>query len=276
MALRRQHRRKAGDDLVPISGDHVAAALEWKKLSVNGAAKTLGVRQQTLDTIVRGRTRRCYQSLREELGRLVDVPAAWLGAEVQLLPSLESWWADRQADRIFLTQLYGPTAWEPWIPPPRHQLAAQALGSSIIQAWKRDLEKDSKEAAAALARLADGKWKDRPWDRVMMHVTQILTADWWRRALLEPLPLIIVAGPVGLSDGERSAFKEGIDAQNERRWAEGWDAADKFAAHAAAAWTVVLAPWLTGDQGADYSALVGALIGAAGMGPQLVGSTTIS
>jgi hypothetical protein len=276
MAPRRQHRRKAGDDLVPISGEHVAAALESKNLSVNRAATTVGVRQQTLDTIVRGRTKRCYQSLREKLGKLVDVPAAWLGAEVQLLPSLQSWWADRQADRTFLTQLYGPMVWEPWIPPPRHQLAAQALGSSIIQAWKRDLEKDNREAAAALALLADGKWKDRPWDRVMMHVTQILTADWWRRALLEPLPFVIVAGPVGLSDGERSAFKEGIDAQNERRWAEGWDAADKFAAPAAAAWTVALAPWFAGDQKANYTALVGALIGAAGIGPHLRRSTTIT
>jgi hypothetical protein len=276
VALRRQHRRKADEELVPISGEHIAAALESKNFSVNRAATSVGIRQQTLDTIVRGRTRRCYQSLREKLGRLVDVPAEWLGAEIQLLPSLESWWADRQADRIFLVQLHGPMVWEPLIPPPRHQLAAQALCSSITQAWKRDLEKGDKEAATALKRLADGKWKDRPWDRVMMQVAQILTADWWRRALLEPLPLIIVAGPVGLSDGERSAFKEGIDAQNERRWAEGWEAAGQFAAHAAAAWTVALTPWLTGDQRANYSGLVGALLGAAGMGPHLVGSTTIT
>ena len=277
MALRRQHRRKTGDDLVPISGGHVAAALEWKKLSVNAAAtRYLGVRQQTLDTIVRGRTGRCYRSLREKLATLLDVPPAWLGAEIPLLPSLESWWADRQADRIFLVQLHGPIVWEPWIPPPRHQLAARALGASIIQAWKRDLEKDNEEAAAALARLADGKWKDRPWDRVMMQVTQILTADWWRRALLVPPPFIMMFGPGALSDGERSALHEGIHAQNERRWAEGWDAGDQFAAHAAAAWTVALGPWLTGDQRANYSALVGALLGAASMGPHLVGSTTIT
>ena len=273
MTPRRAHRRKAGEDLVPISGAHVAAALERKGLSVNRAAATLEVRQQTLDTIVRNRTRRCYRSLRDRLGALVDVPGEWLGAESQLLPSLASWWADRQADRIFLAQL-GPIVWEPWIPPPRHQLAAQALGASITQAWKRDIQKENKDAVSALAQLAEGKWKDRPWDRLMMHVTQLLTADWWRRALLEPSPFIITFDPPGLSEAEQSALSEGIAAQNQRRWAEGWEAADRFAAHAGAAWTVVLGPWLSGDQRVNYAALVGALMGAAGMGPHLVESTT--
>ena len=272
MAPRRQHRRKAGEDLVAISGEHVAAALESKKLSVNGAAKTLGVRQQTLDTIVRGRTRRCYQSLREKLGALVDVPGEWLGAETQLLPSLASWWPDRQADRMFLTQIYGPIVWEPWIPPPRHQLAAHALGTSIIQAWKRDIEKDNKDATAALVRFADGQWKDRPWERVMMNVTQLLTADWWRRGLLEPTPFIFMFGPSGLNEGQWSALNEGITAQNQRRWAEGWEAGDKFAVHAAAAWTVVLAPWFAEDRSASYSNLVATLMGAAAMGPRLTGA----
>jgi len=41
--------------LVAIDGARVRAAIEWKGLSVNGAAGRMNVSQQTLDSIVRGR-----------------------------------------------------------------------------------------------------------------------------------------------------------------------------------------------------------------------------
>src|SRR5258708_21127883 len=86
--MTRKHRRKRGDPLVAIDGTRVRAAIEWKGLSVNGAAGRLNISQQTLDSIVRGKTKRCYESLRESLAGLVDLPALWLGGETDLLPNL--------------------------------------------------------------------------------------------------------------------------------------------------------------------------------------------
>src|SRR6266852_3633553 len=92
MPNRRRHRPKREEDpLVAIDGARVRAAIEWKGLSVNGAAGRIDVSQQTLDSIVRGKTKRCYKGLRESLAKLLDLPAAWLGGETDLLPSLTTW-----------------------------------------------------------------------------------------------------------------------------------------------------------------------------------------
>src|SRR5690348_1514574 len=87
----RKHRQKREHPLVSIVGARVRAAIEWKGLSVNGAARRIGVSQQTLDSIVRGKTKRCYESLRERLAKLLALPAAWLGGETDLLPALTPW-----------------------------------------------------------------------------------------------------------------------------------------------------------------------------------------
>ena len=58
--------------MVAIDGARVRAAIEWKGLSVNGAAARMNVSQQTLDSIVRATTKRCYKSLRESLAGLLD------------------------------------------------------------------------------------------------------------------------------------------------------------------------------------------------------------
>src|SRR5258708_24842774 len=112
--MTRKHRRKRGDPLVAIDGTRVRAAIEWKGLSVNGAAGRLNVSQQTLDSIVRGRTKRCYESLRESLAGLVDLPAGWLGGETDLLPSLTAWLP-------YPELRYQPPPWvdqKVWIGPP--------------------------------------------------------------------------------------------------------------------------------------------------------------
>ena len=50
---------KASDDrLVPIDGPRLRAAIEWKGLSVNEAAKQIGEAQQTLHSIVNEQTER--------------------------------------------------------------------------------------------------------------------------------------------------------------------------------------------------------------------------
>ena len=192
---KRAHRRKSVDPLVPIDGARVRAAIEWKGLSVNRAAGRIKISQQTLDSIVRGQTTRCYQTLRDKVANLLDLPAAWLGGETDLLPSLTPWlplpelgyspplWVDENM-RIVRPPAGGDLTQRSTLPP-RYQLEAHQICQKIAEAWKRDIADGNHEAKAALSRFAEGRWKN-PWDRVMMLVTRLVSAFWWRRLFLQP------------------------------------------------------------------------------------------
>lgn len=236
---KRKHRRKSEDSLVPIDGQRVRAAIEWRGLSVNAAAHHLTVSQQTLDSIVRGKTKRCYESLRRQLAALLKRPAEWLGGETHLQPALTSWlpvpelgyqpplWVDENMRIIRPSPEGGYT--QAAALPPRYQLAAHDLSSEIIRAWKRDLDRDSSPAKPAVARLAVGRWKKNPWERVAMLISRLISSFWWRRAFLkEPK----------VSDQ---------------------DADDEFAVSAASALTTILEPWFKGQQELDYHWLVDTL-----------------
>src|SRR3989442_133661 len=196
MPKKRPHRPKREEDpLVAIDGARVRAAIEWKGLSVNAAAGRIDVSQQTLDSIVRGKTKRCYKSLRESLAGLLPLPAAWLGGETDLLPSLTSWlpypeldyqpplWVDENMRIIRPTAESGLT--QRTTLPPRYQLAAHEICHQIAKAWKRDIKRGNRDAKAALSRLAEGRWKKNRWERAMMLVTRLLSAFWWRRLFLK-------------------------------------------------------------------------------------------
>ena len=225
-----------------INGERVRAAIEWKGMSVNGAAGRLKVSQQTLDSIVRGKTKRCYESLRASLAKLLGLPAAWLGGETDLLPSLTSWlpypelgyqpplWVDENM-RITRPPSEGDLTLRTTLPP-RYQLAAHEISQQIAKAWKRDIERGNREAKAALSRLAEGRWKKNPWERAMMLVTRLVSAFWWRRLFLAPQAL-----PVR---------EEG-------------DVDDEFAAAAASALAATLQPWFAGKRELSYKNFVPAL-----------------
>jgi len=90
---RRKHRAKAAfDDLVPINGVRLKAAIEHAGRTVNGLAQQLqkrgvtGASQSTLDYITRGRHKRCRASVRDDLARLLRVPRQWLAGEWGMLP----------------------------------------------------------------------------------------------------------------------------------------------------------------------------------------------
>src|SRR5712692_1293796 len=192
---KRKHRRKREDPLVPINGARVRAAIEWKGLSVNAAAARMGVSQQTLDSIVRGKTKRCYESLRQQLAAMVGRPAKWLGGETDLQPALTSWlplpelgyqpplWVDENM-RIVRPAADGDLTQRTSLPP-RYQLAAHDLSSEIIKSWKRDIDRRNSEAQAAISRLAVGRWKKNSWDRAAMLITRLISAFWWRQAFLK-------------------------------------------------------------------------------------------
>ena len=259
---------------MPIAAARVRAAIEWKGLSVNGAAARMQVSQQTLDSIVRGKTKHCYQSLREKLATLLELPAPWLGGETDLLPTLTQrlpypeldyqppLWVDENM-RIVRPPEGGDLTQRTTLPP-RYQLAAHELCKQITQAWTRDIERGNAEATAALSRLAVGQWKDRSWDRAMMLVTRLVSAFWWRRLFLKPPGLPAPVDPNRFTDAEWRALGEGVMVQNQRRAAEQLEADDQFAADAASALTTVLRPWFAGEQELNYTGFVEVLEWASG------------
>src|SRR5712692_8214941 len=247
----RPHRRKREEDpLVAIDGARVRAAIEREGMSVNGAAKHIKVSQQTLDSIVRGKTKRCYKALRESLAGLLDLPAAWLGGETDLLPSLTSWlqypelgyqpplWVDENM-RIIRPPEEGDLTQRTSLPP-RYQLAAHEICQEIASAWKRDIEVGNREAKAALSRLAEGRWKKNPWERAAMLMTRLVSGFWWRRLFLKGTALPAAVDPKQFSDAEWRALSEKTVTENQRRAAEQLEADDQFAVTTARALSTVL------------------------------------
>ena len=244
--LKRKHRRKKEDPLVPIDGARVRAAITWKGLSVNAAAARMGVSQRTLDSIVRRKTKRCYQTLRDKLARLVARPAEWLGGETNLQPALTSWlplpdlgykpplWVDENM-RLVRPTAQGDLTQRTSLPP-RYQLAAHDLSADILKAWRRDIDRKNPDAQAAISRLAVGRWNKNPWDRAAMLVTRLISAFWWRRGFL------------------KGALNSGLNASLKAGTAESAD--DDFAVAAASALTTLLQPWLSGKQPLNYESFV--------------------
>jgi len=260
---KRKHRRKAEEPLVPIDGARVRAAIEWAGLTVNRAATHVQVRQQTLDSIVRLKTKRCYESLRDKLATLLDLPAEWLGGETDLLPSLTPWLPypgeAGRPPRVVDENLMGrpvPPDGDPTTRaslPPRYQLAAHQLGKKVLGAWKRDIERGNKEANEALARLGVGQWKKHEWERAAMLITRLLSAFWWRRLFLKPPPLPPpIDAERAYTDEEWFALSAKILKENRDVIAEAAEAADELAAHAAAALSSALRPWFEGKRELSY------------------------
>ncbi len=275
MPKKRPHRPKREEDpLVVIDGARVRAAIEWKGMSVNGAASHIDVSQQTLDSIVRGTTKRCYKGLRERLATLLDLPAAWLGGEADLLPGLTPWlpypelgyqpplWVD-ESMRITRPPAEGDLTRRTTLPP-RYQLAAQDLGKQVVEAWKRDVKGGNKDAERALSRLAVGEWKKRPWDRAMMVLARLVSAFWWRRLFLRPPALPAAVDPKRFTDAEWRALGEKVMTDNQVRAAELLEADNQVAGATAAAWTAVLRPWFAGERELNYRAFIEVLEWASG------------
>jgi hypothetical protein len=239
-----------------------------KGLSINRAAAKIDVSQQTLDSIVRGQTARCYASLRDRLAKLVGLPAIWLGGETDLLPSLTSWspppelgytpplWVD---DNIRIMRPTGEGDYKQRTTlPPRYQLAAFDVAKRITDAWKRDIDRGDTEAKRASARMTKGRWKEKPWDRVAMVVSRLVSAFWWRRLFLKPAALPQV-DPRRMTDAELESLSKKFLADARRADAERLASEDEFASTAAASLGKVFQPWFDGERAVDYAALTDVL-----------------
>lgn len=220
---KRQHKRKQPDDpLVPIDGARVQAGLDMERWSVNSAAQRLRTAQQTLDSIVRGKTRRTHKSLRDSIAKLVGVPSPWLGGEVlRLLPQLPI--PGMPPSPIGVDENFRPVAIDKTQRPdsnaPRYQLAAFRLLTAARTAWERDMQAGVEESTEAFTALGSGHWRGREWDRLAMVLQRVTSATAWRGYFFSATPY----RPLGESD-----------------------VADRVAVAAARALESVLDPWFRG------------------------------
>lgn len=91
MASKRKRRSRRGwdqpgDEMVPIRGDRVKAALDAYGASVSGVAAEVGDSQQTLSLICRGVSKRTRRSRVVRLAQVLDVPEEWLTGRQADLP----------------------------------------------------------------------------------------------------------------------------------------------------------------------------------------------
>lgn len=131
----KRDRGWSDDPRVPVSGEHVAAAVSERNLSVAEIARRIGVPQPTLHYIVAGKTKRCRRSVRDALANELGVLSGWLGGDLESGP-----FRNRNLRRI--QQLPNTTVFPDEFlpePPPLAQLRATRLIEDIVAAWERDL-----------------------------------------------------------------------------------------------------------------------------------------
>ncbi|MEZ4412426.1 MAG: helix-turn-helix transcriptional regulator [Gemmatimonadales bacterium] len=92
MPARRVHRGKSGwkdDPYVVVNPRCLAAAIEARGWTVQKTAKAIGNASQTLDHLVKGeRDKRCRQSRREALAKVLGVSQEWLAGTGIAVPEL--------------------------------------------------------------------------------------------------------------------------------------------------------------------------------------------
>ena len=83
------------DEMVPIRGDRVTATMRVRRISTSELARRVGESQQTIDLIVRGRSKKCRRSRLRAIAKTLRVSMKWLASEIDALP-----FANYQESRI--------------------------------------------------------------------------------------------------------------------------------------------------------------------------------
>ena len=256
-------RSKLEDNpLVPISGERLRAAIEFRNSSVRRTAKKAGERQQTVDFIVQGRSERCRRKRRLRLAKALDISAEWLGGEavppvagaVSGLP-LPEWRGE--GGGVLDENLRRLDPGSPSLPP-SYQLVWSELVGRVVSAWKRDIAKGHEEAAR-LAERYPLELTDSAWPSVAILVRRALALTWWRPLLIMPLPPPIA--PANLAELD-SAERMKLAEENAKALAIGQltpKELDDFAKAGAVALSQLLRPWLDGERELDYDVAAGIL-----------------
>ena len=244
--------------LVPISGERLRAVIEFRNRSVRETAAGANQKQQTIDYIVQGKTKRCRQDRRQALADILDVSSEWLGGEaVPPWPSLVTGIRTSALgeDRPILIdenlRTLDPAASEL---PPTYQLYWAELVGRVLAAWRRDIDEGS-EPAVALARQYPNDFDGGEWPSVSMLIQRTLGIFWWRRLVIVPNPLPVAPPDLDeLDPVKRSRLAEANLAAWTPRRATLRDE-NAFAKSAAIALGHTLEPWLAGDRSLDYEAV---------------------
>jgi len=118
---------KPGDEMVPILGDRVNAALNAYEASITQLAEEVGDSQQTISLICRSVTKKTRRTRVTSLAEVLNVPEEWLTGQMDQLPGSETW-------IDFRTK---PAAW---------QLAVAQWSHRTKSAHGRDLDEIGKKA----------------------------------------------------------------------------------------------------------------------------------
>lgn len=85
VTAKRKHRRRY-EPLVPVLSHKLRSAIREAGVSENVLAKELGIKQQTLNDICRGRCKSCRSSMLDRFATRLGVTTAWLSGESRTLP----------------------------------------------------------------------------------------------------------------------------------------------------------------------------------------------
>ena len=216
---RRIQRRKYREDpMIPVQGHVLKAMIDLDPRSVNELAKLLGEEQQTLQSIVSGKTSKVRRSRLEKLADALGMPVDWFSKPHAGIASLSF--------NKFVMEASG-TVEQPESKRGRHkQVTLKALRRNVDEALKRDL-------ATWFGKGADEAYET--WGRgVLLAINELASPKLWREAAILPY------GPMANQGGQEERRTQKARAKESETHALPTDEG--------AAWVhQVIEPWLLGS-----------------------------
>ena len=231
--MTKQNRGWGDDPLVAISGEHVAAVIEESSFNRSEVARAIGISQPRLHQIVSGATKRCRQSVRDQLARKFDVLPEWLGGDENYGPFRNRWlrWLDKDPHVTVYPHEY--------LAPALTLLRTTRLIEDCLNAWDRDLASGSAPEPnrnSILGRVR-GEMDAEPLRAWLgSYLSHLLSAAQTFKPLIYEFPKRLTANDADL--------------------VEWWFEQDVvFAASWIAALRALLQPWIDGNRKLDYPAV---------------------
>ncbi len=186
VATTKRRRHRLNEDhpdgtLTEIHKDRLATAIQLRGWSVRGLAAAVGMTQQTLDYIVRGRNRKCRQRHRVALARKLRVPETWLAGDGHLPYTWDRLEYDDHG-RVTIPLLR-----------PLGQLAASEFITRCLNAWRRDLVEGSAPVPRAYPNLCSVFRKEVIAEYVGFALYELLDPLRWQRTASSKTASVTVA-----------------------------------------------------------------------------------
>jgi hypothetical protein len=228
-------QRKARRGNVPVVGARLRLAFEDVGLTHGEAArriapalygndfrgekdvKSVAVR---IDRLCSCSRLRCEPELRTALAREVELPAAWLGGELNNLPDVRfSTQRDRDQPNL----------------PPRQQLTQYRLAQMVRAPVRREMERAESESDPRLSKHNLARFSD-PRFSLPHYLERLIEPGWWRFRLLDGLDIVDVEDATWSVFGQDYFFRRGLRPAS--------PAEHTARSHLLEALRYILAPWL--------------------------------